>query len=193
MTNLPPCLLLFGLAALGLLTACVSNDYRNEAEDRQGRIFALYRVEIDPQAVAGGARLLFSEPPAGQEFGHTRQAGGQFAIAENGLVSCRISVVETATDFRGRPAPMGLKLVDFHGRVTIDGESATIHDGDRGVAGTLGVIDELRLETDGGSERLIVQPMSIGKPHAYRFHFTRSRVMVTANVDVPWQVPAPRR
>lgn len=176
------------LLALGLLglTGCQNTSYRQQREDeKQGRIFALYRIEIDRDAVKSGAPLLFTEPTAGQEFGHTRKAGGQFAISDKGFVRAKVSVIESTTNYQGRPSRMGFNLLDFRGRAADDGDVATVHDGDRGVSSLGEGVDSIHFETD-GADKLVVQPRVKGKPQAYKYHFTRSRVAARPNVEVPW-------
>ncbi|MEZ6196330.1 MAG: hypothetical protein R3F20_11490 [Planctomycetota bacterium] len=174
-------------AALLLLGGCANSSYRTRTDDaRQSRYFALYRIEIDRAAVRSGARLLFTEPPAGVEYGHTRKAGGEFAVSDNGLVACRVRVIETSTGVDGRMNPIAYGILDFRGRTSDDGERATIHDGDVGVRPVNDIVDEIRMDTD-GADKLVVQPYVQGRPQAYRFHFTRSRAAITANVEVPWR------
>jgi hypothetical protein len=179
---------LLALLALALLCgACTTTPYRvRKGEDEKpGRIFALYRIEIDHDAVKAGAPLFFTEPTAGVEFGHTRKGGGQFAIADSGVVRTKVSVIETSTNYQGRPTKMGYVLMNFSGRMADEGGIATIHDGDRDVKNFGDRVDAIKFDTD-GADKLVVQPLLNGKPQAYRFHFTRSRVAVRANVDVPW-------
>ena len=175
------------LAAL-VCAGCTSSSYRHgrKEEEKPGRIFALYRIEIDQDARKAGAPLFFTEPTAGREFGHTRRAGGQFAISDKGIVRAKVSVIETSTNYRGNPARMGYTLLDFSGRVADEDGVATIHDGDRGVGGFGDRVDTIRFETD-GADKLVVQPLVDGKIQAYRYHFTRSRVAVRADVEVPWR------
>lgn len=179
--------LLVLLAVLVGLSGCQTKSYRQRREDENpGRVFTLYRVEIDQKAVKAGAPLLFTEPTAGQEFGHTRKAGGQFAISDRGFVRAKVSVIESTTNYQGRPTRMGFTMLDFRGRTADDGDVATVHDGDLGVNSLGSGVDSVHFETD-GADKLVVQPRVKGKRQAYRYHFTRSRVAASAIIDVPWR------
>ena len=176
------------LIAMTLLSSCNTPSYRDqENPDSGSKQLKLYKVEIDRRAVRGGARLLFSEPPPGDEFGFSRLAGGQFAISDSGQLVCQVAVIEKSVGVGGRPIQQGYSVLDFRGRVADSGDVATIFDGDRVRRTDLsGVVDEVRFQTM-GSDRLVVQGFSQGKPQAYRFFFTRKRIGARADVAFPWR------
>ncbi|MCA9320137.1 MAG: hypothetical protein KDB53_05355 [Planctomycetes bacterium] len=173
------------LASLFLGLGCTSSDYgsggsRNAGNENK-QVFHLYRVDIDHEAVRRGAPLLFQEPPPGAEMGAYRRCQGIFGVSGNGFVRCEVKVAELVVGAGGRNQEQGYTLLEFFGKVSKDGNFATIEGGE--TSGRGGV--ELTF-TERGDDRLTIQPRINDQLSAYRYHFQRQG-FANARVPFPWK------
>ncbi|MEE9394190.1 MAG: hypothetical protein V3W41_16955 [Planctomycetota bacterium] len=171
------------LAFLGC-SSTTTNTYRSGRAGPKAdrKVFILDRIEIDQEAVAAGAHLLFSEPAPQRDVGLDRAAAGTFSVSDRKLCSIRTRVTEPAVGLDGQIVRHRYDLLIFDGAVDSGGSNAVAH---RGVGSSPSMPEGLIIETD-SSDAYWVQPVFKGQKQAYRFHYTR-KLMKPIPVAFPWK------
>ncbi|MCB9833494.1 MAG: hypothetical protein H6807_13575 [Planctomycetes bacterium] len=177
------------MALLALLaTACTtSHEGDAAAKDPQGteRVMVLYRIDIDPKAVAAGAPLLFDEPPPQNSFGLVRRGQGYFSASDAGFCRIEVKVAEPVVAVDGRHGEQVYMLLKFFGRASDDGSRATIMSGESVNVSSGSQADEVRF-FERGRNKISAQAYQGGKPSAYIFHFQHAAI-ARRDVPVPWR------
>lgn len=154
---------------------------RNKAEDEDPGYLALYKVEIDHGALKNGAKLLFTEPPPGSEFGLRHHAQGFFSVSDQGFVSCKVQVAEPVLGLDGRRTIHVYWILSFFGRVDETGTRATSSSGNATTT-VAGTASEIRI-AEAGKEMISIQAFDGTNPQPYIFHFRKHAVL---DRDVPF-------
>lgn len=182
--------LAFGLILMSLsLAACTSpQEGDSRAKDPQGneRVMALYRIDIDPAAVASGSPLLFDEAPPQDSFGLVRRAQGYFSVSDSGFCRIDVKVAEPVMAVDGRRSEQIYTLLRFFGRISDNGERATTMSGEDVNVNSESQADVVRFY-ERGRNKISVQAVLGGRPSAYILHFHHAAVP-RRDVPVPWQV-----
>jgi hypothetical protein len=159
---------------------------REREEAKDPRDLYLYSVEIDPMALAQGARPLFNEPPPGVEFGAQRRVQGYLKFSDQRTCRAEIKVAEPVIGGDGRQTQHLYTLLAFFGSVRADRSGATVLSGGTPTEIDLGQVTDLTF-TKLDDEKLVVQAYSGRKPLAYKFFFHTHPIM-DRNVPFPHKV-----
>lgn len=167
------------------LAACNSGRYRGSRRDadpnRERYQYVLYAVEIDREAAAAGAPLLFNEPPTG--VGSRRRAQGFFAVTDEGFCRVDVRVGDSFVGVNGRRIEHGYNLLSFYGRMDAGRNLATITSGEQPVHTPVGVVTKLTFDWH-GKEKVTIRAHSRDRKQVYIYHFHDHRVM-DRNVPFP--------
>lgn len=154
---------------------------RDKTEDENPGFLSLYKVEIDYGAVKKGAKLLFTEPPPGSEFGLRRRVQGVFSVSDQGFVRCDIKVAEPVMGLDGRRTEHVYSVLNFFGRVDETGTRATSSSGNATTTAS-GTVTEIRI-AEAGKDKISIQAFNGTNPQPYLLHFHKHAVL---DRDVPF-------
>ncbi len=179
---------LLALPVVLLACACTTSyegDSRNKDPEGNERVMVLYRIDVDPKAVAAGAPLIFNEPPPQNTFGMIRRAQGFFSVSDSGFCRIEVKVAEPVVALDGRREEQVYTLLKFFGRASDDGDRATTMSGEDVNVQSNSQADVVKFY-ERGRNKISVQAFVGGKPTAYILHFHHAAVP-RRDVPVPWK------
>ncbi len=176
------------LTSLISLQGCISNynsNSRTKDPNERSKVMHLYRIDLDREAIANGARRLFAEPPPRYESGARRRAQGFLGVSDSGYCRIEVGCAEPVVGLDGRNGQETYRLLKFYGRISEDGTKATTTAGETSSIQSTRNIDEIRF-IERGRDKITVQAVLGGKPQAYLFHFNHAAIGAK-NIRVPWK------
>lgn len=176
------------LAAMALLQGCASNyegDSRSKDPRERSKVMHLYRIDLDQEAIAGGARRLFAEPPPRYRNGVRRRAQGFLGVSDSGFCRIEVYCAEPVVGLTGTNGEQQYRMLKFYGRISDDGTKATTTSGETASMRSSRNIEEI-LFIERGRNKITVQAVLGGKPQAYLFHFNHAAIG-SKNVRIPWK------